>query len=47
VSRRFGHEGTVRASLAPYNTCEDVDAMIESLRRIATRTVEPPPSAQP
>jgi cysteine desulfurase / selenocysteine lyase len=47
IVRRFGHEGTVRASLALYNTCEDVDAMIESLRRIDTRTVEPPLSAQP
>jgi cysteine desulfurase/selenocysteine lyase len=24
--RRFGLESTVRASLAPYNTCEDIDA---------------------
>jgi cysteine desulfurase / selenocysteine lyase len=42
IVRRFGHEGTVRASLAFYNTCEDIDALIESLRAIATRSVEPP-----
>lgn len=37
IVRRFGHEGTVRASLAMYNTCEDVDALIGAVRRIATR----------
>jgi cysteine desulfurase/selenocysteine lyase len=42
IMRRFGHEGTVRASLAFYNTCEDIDALIAALRRIATRSVEPP-----
>ncbi len=31
ILRRFGHEGTVRPSLALYNTCEDVDALIEAL----------------
>lgn len=31
ILRRFGHEGTVRPSLALYNTCEDVDALVESL----------------
>ena len=40
IMRRFGHEGTVRASLAFYNTCEDIDALIAALRRIATRSVE-------
>jgi cysteine sulfinate desulfinase/cysteine desulfurase-like protein len=40
--RRFGHEGTVRASLAFYNTCEDIDALIAALRRVATRSVELP-----
>jgi len=38
--RRFGHEGTVRASLALYNTREDIDALIAALRQIATRTIE-------
>jgi cysteine desulfurase / selenocysteine lyase len=36
IMRRFGNEGTVRASLAFYNTCEDIDALIAALRRIAT-----------
>jgi len=40
IVRRFGHEGTVRASLALYNTCADVDALIAALRRVATRSVE-------
>jgi cysteine desulfurase/selenocysteine lyase len=30
--RRFGLETTVRASLALYNTCEDVDALADTLR---------------
>jgi cysteine desulfurase/selenocysteine lyase len=34
ILRRFGLESTVRASLAPYNTCEDVDALVDALRRI-------------
>jgi cysteine desulfurase/selenocysteine lyase len=32
--RRFGVEATVRASLAPYNTCEDIDALVAALRRL-------------
>jgi cysteine desulfurase / selenocysteine lyase len=40
IVRRFGHEGTVRASLALYNTCADVDALIAALRRVATRSVD-------
>jgi cysteine desulfurase/selenocysteine lyase len=42
IVRRFGHEGTVRASLAFYNTCEDIDALIAALRRIATRSADLP-----
>ncbi len=42
IVRRLGHEGTVRASLALYNTCDDVDALIDALRRIATRSVVGP-----
>jgi len=38
ILRRFGHEGTVRASLAFYNTCEDIDALIATLRQLATRS---------
>ncbi len=34
ILRRFGLEATVRASLAPYNTCEDIDALVDALRRI-------------
>jgi cysteine desulfurase/selenocysteine lyase len=34
ILRRFGHEQTVRASLAPYNTPEDVDALFAALKRI-------------
>ncbi len=34
ILRRFGLESTVRASLAPYNTCEDVDALVAALLRL-------------
>ncbi|MFO0547170.1 MAG: family 2A encapsulin nanocompartment cargo protein cysteine desulfurase [Polyangiaceae bacterium] len=34
ILRRFGLEATVRASFAPYNTCEDVDALVAALKRI-------------
>ena len=34
ILRRFGLEATVRASLAPYNTSEDVDALVAALKRI-------------
>jgi cysteine desulfurase/selenocysteine lyase len=34
ILRRFGVEATVRASLAPYNTCEDIDALVAALRRL-------------
>jgi len=34
ILRRFGLETTVRPSLALYNTCEDVDALISALLRI-------------
>jgi cysteine desulfurase/selenocysteine lyase len=40
VVRRFGHESTVRASLALYNTCADVDALIAALHHIAVRGVQ-------
>jgi cysteine desulfurase/selenocysteine lyase len=35
ILRRFGLEGTVRASLAFYNNAADVDALAASVRRIA------------
>lgn len=34
ILRRFGVEATVRPSLAFYNTCEEVDVMINVLRRL-------------
>jgi cysteine desulfurase/selenocysteine lyase len=34
ILRRFGAEATVRASLAPYNTREDVDALVGALTRL-------------
>ncbi len=34
ILRRFGVEATVRASLAPYNTCEDIDALVAALHRL-------------
>jgi cysteine desulfurase/selenocysteine lyase len=36
ILRRFGLEATVRASLAPYNTCEDIDALVTALLRLQT-----------
>lgn len=35
ILRRFGHEATVRPSLAFYNTCEEVDRFIAVLQRLA------------
>lgn len=35
ILRRFGVEATVRATLAPYNTCDDLDQLVESLTRVA------------
>ncbi|HEY4222448.1 MAG TPA: family 2A encapsulin nanocompartment cargo protein cysteine desulfurase, partial [Myxococcota bacterium] len=34
ILRRFGLESTVRASFAPYNVCEDVDALVAALMRM-------------
>ncbi len=34
ILRRFGVETTVRASLALYNTCEDIDALVAALLNI-------------
>jgi cysteine desulfurase/selenocysteine lyase len=39
ILRRFGLEGTVRASLALYNLCEDIDALIAALHRLVARGV--------
>jgi cysteine desulfurase/selenocysteine lyase len=35
--RRFGLEATVRPSVAPYNTRDDVDVLVDALRRMAPR----------
>ena len=35
ILRRFGLEATVRPSLALYNTCEEVEALLAAVRRIA------------
>jgi cysteine desulfurase/selenocysteine lyase len=37
ILRRFGLEATVRASFAPYNVREDVDALVAALRLIVGR----------
>ncbi len=34
ILRRFGLEATVRASLAPYNTKEDIDALVTAVQRL-------------
>jgi len=39
ILRRFGVESTVRPSLALYNTCGDIDALIAALTRIASGNV--------
>ena len=36
ILRRFGVETTVRPSLAFYNTCADIDALVAVLRRVAS-----------
>jgi cysteine desulfurase/selenocysteine lyase len=37
ILRRFGLEATVRPSLAFYNTCADVDALVAALLRLQGR----------
>ncbi|KHK59639.1 cysteine desulfurase [Burkholderia sp. A9] len=37
ILRRFGLEATVRPSLAFYNTCDEVDALVSVVRKLATR----------
>jgi cysteine desulfurase/selenocysteine lyase len=39
ILRRMGVESTVRPSLALYNTCQDIDALIAALKRLATYRV--------
>ncbi|HEY4240824.1 MAG TPA: family 2A encapsulin nanocompartment cargo protein cysteine desulfurase [Kofleriaceae bacterium] len=35
ILRRFGHESSVRASIALYNTSEDIDALVDALTRLS------------
>ena len=37
ILRRFGLEASVRPSLAFYNTCDEVDALVAVVRRLASR----------
>ncbi|OMG71233.1 family 2A encapsulin nanocompartment cargo protein cysteine desulfurase [Burkholderia ubonensis] len=37
ILRRFGLEATVRPSLAFYNTCDEVDALVSVVRKLASR----------
>ena len=37
ILRRFGVEKTVRASFGLYNTCADVDALIDVLHKLSSR----------
>jgi cysteine desulfurase/selenocysteine lyase len=41
ILRRFGVESTVRASLAPYNTTDDIDALCTALLRLQPIGVRP------
>jgi cysteine desulfurase/selenocysteine lyase len=36
ILRRLGFEATVRPSLALYNTCEDIDVLVDALHRITS-----------
>jgi len=39
ILRRFGLESTVRPSLAFYNTCEDIDALVAALLRLRANRI--------
>jgi cysteine desulfurase/selenocysteine lyase len=34
--QHFGIDGTIRVSLALYNTAEEIDALIESVKKVKT-----------
>lgn len=36
ILRRFGHETTVRPSFAFYNTCGEIDVLVDAVRKFAT-----------
>jgi cysteine desulfurase / selenocysteine lyase len=46
ILRRFGIEGTVRASLALYNTRDEVDCLVTALRQISASRSKGKPSPQ-
>ncbi len=41
IIRRFGHQSTVRGSLALYNTPAEIDALVAALHRIQAHDVAP------
>lgn len=41
ILRRFGLESTVRPSLAVYNTCDDIDALVAALHRLQANRGSP------
>ena len=46
ILRRFGLESTVRPSLAFYNTCEDIDALVAALLRLPRSSSRAPNSGR-
>jgi cysteine desulfurase/selenocysteine lyase len=40
ILRRFGHEATVRLSLAFYNTCEEIDSLVAVLQRLTASSTQ-------
>jgi cysteine desulfurase / selenocysteine lyase len=47
ILRRFGLEATVRPSLAFYNTCAEVDALVSALKRLTQARAPRPSAAHP
>ena len=47
ILRRFGVESTVRPSLALYNTCAEIDALVAAVARIAGSRDPAIPAAAP
>jgi cysteine desulfurase/selenocysteine lyase len=41
ILRRFGHEATVRLSLAFYNTCAEIDSLVAVLLRLTAASTRP------
>ena len=36
VMQHYGIDGTIRASLALYNTAEEIDALVEAVKKVKT-----------